>query len=155
MTVSALSAAKYACAYSGWSLSNLELQKILYIAHMYHMGKFRNPLLDGNFEAWDYGPVHPTIYHRAKVYGAAPVGNVFHSVEELDGNSTEGSVIRGTVDRFRNYEPGQLVAITHSKISGWYNNYRPGARGMAIPNQDIMNEFEERQRRAGEHRATT
>jgi len=39
MTVSASAAAKRMCERSGWTLSNLELQKLLYIAHMFHLGE--------------------------------------------------------------------------------------------------------------------
>lgn len=38
MTVSVLAAAKRLAQRSNWSLSNLELQNILYLAHMFYMG---------------------------------------------------------------------------------------------------------------------
>ena len=62
MAVSALSAGKRLGKHSGWTLSNLAMQKLLYIAHMYHLGMYdATPLVTGHFEAWDYGPVHPTF----------------------------------------------------------------------------------------------
>ncbi|RWO77206.1 type II toxin-antitoxin system antitoxin SocA domain-containing protein [Mesorhizobium sp.] len=67
MTLHVLSAAKHLAKQSGWSLSNLELQKILYLAHMFYLGRTGEPLVSGHFEAWDYGPVHPDLYHRVKV----------------------------------------------------------------------------------------
>mgnify|MGYP006283548483 CR=1 FL=1 len=77
MTVSVLSAAKRLAARSGWTLSNLELQKILYLAHMVHLGRTDGaPLVHGLFEAWDYGPVHPDLYHRVKIFGSSPVKNI-------------------------------------------------------------------------------
>lgn len=60
-----------------WSISNLEMQKILYIAHMYYMGKFGARLISTPFEAWDYGPVHPELYHKLKRFGARKVRDVF------------------------------------------------------------------------------
>ena len=37
--VSTFSVAKSFCNKSGWTLSNLELQKMIYLAHMFYMGK--------------------------------------------------------------------------------------------------------------------
>jgi uncharacterized phage-associated protein len=51
MAVSVASAAKRLCEKTGWTLSNLELQKILYIAHMFHLGETGQPLVPGHFEA--------------------------------------------------------------------------------------------------------
>ena len=73
MTITAQSAASRACCRSGWSLSNLELQKILYVGQMLYLGRYNEPLVNEVFEAWDYGPVLPTIYHSAKMFGRSPV----------------------------------------------------------------------------------
>ena len=39
MTVPSLSAAKRLCEKSDWTLTNLHVQKLLYIAHMFYMGE--------------------------------------------------------------------------------------------------------------------
>ena len=49
MTVS-IQVAKYICEKTGWNTSNLRLQKILYIAHMLHIGETETPLIDDSFE---------------------------------------------------------------------------------------------------------
>ena len=74
MTVNVLNAAAHLIERSNQSLSNLELQKLLYLAHMFYMGRYDGePLVHGEFEAWDYGPVHPTLYQRARTFGSNPV----------------------------------------------------------------------------------
>ena len=55
MPIHVLQAAKYMADRSGWNLSNLELQKILYIAHMFHLGRHSTALVRGEFQAWDLG----------------------------------------------------------------------------------------------------
>ena len=94
MSVSSLSAARLVCELRDWKVSNLELQKILYIAHMIYLGNESVPLIDENFEAWDYGPVIPELYQHVKGFGAKPVGNVFHSVDLPAKTSKEYSYIR-------------------------------------------------------------
>ena len=67
--VSALSAARRLCEKSGWQLTNLQVQKMLYLAHMNYVGKTSGkPLIDGNFEAWIYGPVNREVYNKLRVF---------------------------------------------------------------------------------------
>ena len=70
-------AAKTICELSGWRISNLPLQKMLYLSHMFHWGRVKQPLIDGRFEAWNLGPVQPDLYHKVKPYGAAPIPDIF------------------------------------------------------------------------------
>ena len=59
MAASILAVAKRLCERSGWSLTNLALQKLCYIAHMIHLSMHDGkPMVSGHFEAWDFGPVH-------------------------------------------------------------------------------------------------
>lgn len=143
MAVNALQAAKYLCEASGWKLSNLALQKILYIAHMLHLGETGEPLINGRFEAWDYGPVDPSVYRHVKMFGADPIQNVFHRVADI----TEGSELKALDDvlsAFGDAAPGKLVAITHWADGAWAKYYQPGVRGVGIPNEAILCEFKDR-----------
>lgn len=144
MAIESLSAAKRMCDRSNWSISNLKLQKILYLAHMYHLGLNDAPLISGHFEAWDYGPVQPEIYHRVKIYGAEPVGNIFRSVSPAE-DCPETEMLDAAVDQLTRAKPGALVAATHWKRGAWAKHYVPGARNIVIPDQDIRQEYLDRQ----------
>ena len=141
MTVSVLSAAKRLAARSGWTLSNLELQKILYLAHMVHLGRTDGaPLVHGLFEAWDYGPVHPDLYHRVKIFGSSPVKNIFQSYADLP-ESLEREIIDEAYVKLGKLGSGQLVHITHRPGGAWETNYQPNQRGCFILNSDILKEY--------------
>lgn len=145
MTVSAFAAAKKVCSLSDWTFSNLQLQKILYLAHMVYMGeKDGAPLVDGHFEAWDYGPVHPAVYHKAKAFGRGPVKNVFHGISDLPDDSDESEILTRAVSAFRNVSPSALVSVTHKPEGAWYKNYEPGYNRSIIPNEDIYQEYKQR-----------
>lgn len=146
MPVSALSAARSLCQMRDWSLSNLELQKILYIAHMLHLGEHGKPLVAENFEAWDYGPVVPKLYRRVKGFGSEPIRNVFHWVPEIDSSSTEFAALKDAVEQTRSMSPGQLVSITHWPKGAWYEVYKPNHKGIVIPNDLIADEYRKWQR---------
>ena len=140
MSTPAVIAAKRLCEQSGWTLSNLELQKLLYLAHMAYLGRTGRPLILESFEAWDLGPVVPTLYHRAKAFGSSPVQNVFHHVSS-DLEPSKASAIDEVFHATRGLTPGRLVAITHWDQGAWAKNYSPRARGRIIPNSDIRDEY--------------
>ncbi len=146
MGLDSLSAAKRMCERSNWSMTNLTLHKILYIAHMYYLGLKSEPLVKGHFQAWIYGPVHPEIYHYVKVFGASPIGNIFRSIKDPpEGDLTD--VLDQAVDQLSNTKPGTLIALTHREYGAWAKYYRSSIRNAIIPNEDIKNEYEEFQRR--------
>lgn len=143
MSVSVFAAARRLCERSGWSISNLEVQKLLYIAHMLHLGRHNKPLVPGHFEAWDYGPVHPKLYHHVKVFGSSPVKDVFHAFpSEIDSAASRD--IDETIDLLAGAPPGKLVAITHREDGAWAKHYIPGMRNIIIPNEDILEEYADR-----------
>lgn len=146
MAITALQAAKLACRASEWNLTNLQLQKILYIAHMLYAGRHDGePLIgDENFEAWGYGPVLPVVYHHVSAFGNRPVKNVFHRVEDVDPSSDEGKIIVDAVKRLSSMNPFRLVEITHEPKSAWHHHYQPGRLGIDIPQDDILEEYKNR-----------
>ena len=143
--ISPLSAAKTLCEAMGWGVSNLSMQKILYFSNMICLGQSKgaNHLVSGLFEAWDYGPVLPSVYHTAKVFGSGFVGNVFHGVSSAP-EGIEKEAIKLAANLLKDKKPGELVAITHWEDGAWAKNYRPGLRGIVIPDQDILEEYNRR-----------
>ncbi len=151
MSVAPFAAARHLCALSDWTVSNLRLQKILYIADMNFVGWGRGRLINELFEAWDYGPVLPSVYHQCKAYGARPVQDVFWGASRIDDTS-EAEMLALVWERLRQKTPGQLVAITHSPLGAWTKNYVPGARGRIISDEDMVEEYR-RRKPAGTTRA--
>lgn len=136
-----LSATKHLAECSKWSMSHLRIQKLIYIAHMFHLGRNDGaPLVDGYFEAWDYGPVHPVLYHKAKIFGADCVENIFRSYSKLE-ESSEKYYLDVIYSSLKEFTGARLVAITHREKGAWAKNYVPGARGVRISNEDIIEEY--------------
>ena len=151
---SVLSAGKRLGERSGWTLTNLQMQKMTYIAHMYCLGVHEIPLVSGTFEAWDLGPVHPMLYHMLKGYGAKPIrpGGLFMAAD-LSDDYLGVDILDQAVDFLDRRE---LVNITHWKYGAWAKNYDPTFRGVLIPNRDILEEYRlrveryEEEQRAGQ-----
>jgi uncharacterized phage-associated protein len=136
---------QYICDKSGWRISNLQLQKILYMAQMYYMGQHEGRrLVDTDFEAWDYGPVSPALYHRVKDFGAGPVLDVFmHARVFRDGDNRKAALDEVGADLLKR-RPGELVDLTHWENGAWAKHYIPGVRGIPIPDADIYREYNDR-----------
>lgn len=145
MPISAMQAAKAACQASNWTLSNLQLHKILYIAHMIYAGRNNGRRLIGgeDFEAWDYGPVLSSVYHHASGFGSGNILNIFNHVPDGDPNAPEYQAIREAVNNLSELPPFQLVDITHAKNSAWDRLYVPG-QNVPLDQDSIISEYNAR-----------
>jgi len=73
---------------SGINVTNLALQKLLYFAHSIFLIESKHPLVSGYFEAWQYGPVHPTVYSAFKTAGSSPIDFRADRQDVLTGERT-------------------------------------------------------------------
>lgn len=142
---------KYICERCGWSVSNLRLQKLLYLAQMHYMGQTKAPerLVDTNFEAWDYGPVSPELYSQIRNFGAEPIPKAmqdfaFPGARRFHDDDPRKQTLDEICDKFLSYSPGQLVNITHSPKGAWAKYYQPGVRDISIPDEAIRGEYYDR-----------
>ena len=139
------SVAKYICEKSGWSVSNLQLQKLMYLAQMIHMGRTNGKrLFEGDFEAWDYGPVEPDLYHKVKVFGSGAIRDVFRNALGFNDEDPRRKVMDDVTSRFLKFSAGDLVEITHWDGGAWAKHYIPNARNVPIPDEDILAEYQDR-----------
>jgi len=141
-----LSALKTLCNHSNWTISNLQANKLLYIAHMLHIAKSPNnePLVQEAFEAWDYGPVLPSVYHSAKAFGDKPIRNIYQNQITVVPNTLAYELLKEAAEFNVGKPASKLVAITHWEGGAWAKNYIAGARGQLISNADILEEVKAR-----------
>lgn len=140
MTIDVLQAAKCLGRMSNWRFSNLELQKVIYICHMLHLGQEEKPLVKGHFQAWDYGPSHPSLYHRLKCFGSSSIDkSALANVRDL-----RIDVYRNMINILKS-DP-KLVAISHWEKGAWAKSCIYGMKDLVISNDDVLEEYKERQR---------
>lgn len=132
--------AKEICRNSNWTLTNLELQKILYIAQVFSYGRRNIPVFDSVIEAWDYGPVVPVIYHQFKYAGNYPISPFLFPVE--DNICKQDKQFIATISHMTQHLKGwELVAITHRDGGAWKQTYRPGVKHLVITPEAIQAEY--------------
>lgn len=132
-------AAKKIVHLSDDSVTNLQLQKILYLAHMVHLVKCKEPLVSESFRAWTYGPVLPKVYHHLKIFGSKPVKDIFYETD-LINNTPESDTLEKAWNALSTKEGWELVGMTHRAQGAWAKNFNSSGNRV-IPNEDIVEEY--------------
>lgn len=108
----------------GLPLTHMAVHKVAYFAHGWHLAQAGAPLIAEEFEAWEYGPVLPTVYAAFKDAGRQPVRSravVFNPVTQ-QRTTAHASVAQ---------DDAALIRDSVQGTSGDGCRYRP--RGRAIP----------------------
>ena len=137
-------------------LTQMKLHKLVYYAHGWHLGFTQAPLLDETLEAWQYGPVVPSLYHEFGDLGASPIERRAVDFDWETMTFTEPRVdpadrfVNRLLDRvwtvYGNYTAAQLSNLTHERNSPWSvtRECNPGVRRAGIPNDVIRGHFAKR-----------
>lgn len=135
--------AKYICEAGNWSVSNLRLQKMLYITQVLFLGRNGRHLFRSVFEAWDYGPVVPEVYQMFKKFGSNPIEKWSFPECEDTCSASEKKFVQELAQSMSRVSSANLVALTHRKGSGWEKNYLPGNLGIKISEEDMKREYKD------------
>ena len=139
---SAIDVARYIIKYSNESkyiISNLKLQKLLYFVQAYFLIKKDKPAFSDKIEAWEFGPVIPTVYREFQLYGSGNIpivsrlvlpdpDNVWNFYREDYSNikisEEDKKLICDIVDELSEYSAVGLMKLTHDQ-NPWINAYSP------------------------------
>lgn len=129
---SALELSKYiisACSSDNMPISNLQLQKILYIIQSEFLKKNKEAFPD-EFEAWQFGPVIPSVYRQYCGFGGRSI-KMTYDIALNEYHSDEKNLITRIIRINREKKPWDLVRETHQKGKAWDITYRKygNARG--------------------------
>jgi uncharacterized phage-associated protein len=101
----------------GKRLTNMQLQKLVFLAQGYALALIDRPIFYHNAHAWQWGPVIPKLYKELQRYGA---GDVAEEIQATDSEgSTEAEVVRGVWDAHKGYTGSQLSSLTHKQGTPW------------------------------------
>lgn len=128
---------------TGKSISNMKLQKLLYLAQGIHLAiKNDTPLFSDPVEAWKYGPVIPSVYHKFKIYFSAdiPATHPFTG----DGaalDEDQKKIIARVVELYGGLSAISLSNFTHLQESPWFSVYNANSFSTEIPTSSISAYF--------------
>ena len=152
--------------YGKHGITPLKIQKLVYIAHGWHMA-FRgheDPLVGDEYaEAWQYGPVFPSLYHEFKHRGRLPIIDLATD-SDFDFNEKKPKIpksdetTRNLLDRIWNvygdYTGIELSELCHQDDSPWDKTRQEsgGKENADISDQDIANHYKKLLKRNRERR---
>ena len=98
----------------------LKLIKLVYIAHGWHLGINKKPLIREDVEAWKYGPIVRGIYDDFKGYGKRTIKKPVYTgisteiknIKELNDKSASRFLDK-IWDFYRDFSGLELSKITH------------------------------------------
>lgn len=132
------------------TLTPMELVKLTYLCHGWHLAFTGKPLTSDEPQAWQYGPVYPDLYHSVKNFRAGAVTNVPEGGLECFGvpeiNEQTQKIIKSVYDAYKNLNGVQLSALTHQEGTPWHKVW-DGSRNKSIPQELIESHFNDLKRK--------
>ncbi len=145
-------------------ITPLKMQKLVYVAHGWHLGIESQPLIDDEYvEAWDFGPVFPSLYHEFKHFKNNPVAE---PAEELiiDEHPLDLKIYTPKVQEedkelmkfldqiwevYSKYSGSRLSTMSHGKGTPWSNTRQKVGkiRNAPIDNKEIEEFYKKKLKR--------
>lgn len=133
----------------------MKLQKLVYFANGWNLGVSQEPLIDEQVEAWQYGPVVPTIYDAAKRFGNKPITKPLEKffIEDFDFKpdlltKEEGDAVLPLLNwiwvQYGKYDGVQLSNLTHLPGTPWdqiYQRYERNIPKRTDIDQELMKAY--------------
>jgi len=127
-------------ATAGIQFTQMQLQKLVYIAHGWNLAINGAPLTYDNPEAWEYGPVYKELRRAVRHYGRAGVARPIANADFMPGSFAddpeepavasltpqEKSVIDRVFRDYHAFHAFQLSALTHQDGTPWTKIYDQG-----------------------------
>lgn len=106
---------------NGNTLTPMQLIKLAYIAHGWMLGKYQAALLLEPVEAWQYGPVIPSIYHAVKHFRSSPVESIdgYSQYAPIQFTDNEKEIMDIVYNKYAKYDGLILSSATHQPQSPW------------------------------------
>lgn len=118
-------------------LTNMQLQKLVYIAHGYTLAILHKPLVWQSVEAWRYGPVIKDLYYALRAYGAGIVTQPIPVLSNKSLPDNQREIIATVEDAYSRFTGPQLSTMTHKAGTPWAKVYDPNRDSEIIPDQMI------------------
>lgn len=138
----------------GLPLTHMAVHKIAYFAHGWHLAQTAEPLITEEFEAWEYGPVLPTLYAAFKDAGRQPVRSRAVAFNPVTQHRTiaharvapkDAALIRDIMRAYGRMNALTLSDLTHRPGGPWDRVWNAGngrvILGMRIRHDAIRMDF--------------
>jgi uncharacterized phage-associated protein len=123
------------------ALTQMQLQKLVYIAHGWNLAINGESLTHDDPQAWDYGPVYRDLWEALRTYGRTPVTREIRNGEYLVGafdeerldaparaelSADERAIVDRVYHAYGRFHAFKLSALTHEPDTPWTEVYADG-----------------------------
>lgn len=122
------------CVNDQHPISNLQLQKILYFLQVGSLKAGAGPAFGDEMQAWQFGPVVPSVYSEFGRYGGMPITESFNDVSIADKDRI---ILDPIIKEKRSKDAWELVRQSHLDGGPWHRNYGGAGTHNPIPLEDI------------------
>jgi len=123
---------------NGDCMTNLRLQKLLYLSQAWYLARHHKPLFEDEIEAWQYGPVVPNVYHHYAGYGRNQIQSADDGYDISAFGHEELTLLLDILAEYDRYSTLALVDHLHDHVL-WQKHYKLN-RGI-IPIKEIDSHF--------------
>jgi uncharacterized phage-associated protein len=135
----------------GRAITQMQLQKLVYIAYGWALALKGERLFDEPIEAWEHGPVIRSLYDEFKRFGKGAIQGRATEFNLENFDTSEPRVPESDKDTFlildkvwaayHRFSGWQLRQKTHEPDTPWSVTYDPGKRDKIIPDEVIRPHF--------------
>jgi uncharacterized phage-associated protein len=97
-------------------ISNLKLQKMMYYLQGFNLAFFEEKLFDDNIEAWQYGPVVPSVYHSFREFGKGAIILSKEVIEISLFNPDQEDMFCQVMNEYGKFSAIRLMEMTHNEL---------------------------------------
>ena len=120
---------------AGKPMTNMQLQKLVFLAQGYSLAMLNRPMHVNNTHAWQWGPVIPILYKKLQKYGNGLVSEFIPLgvVEEGELDEQDKALIEDVFNAYGSWTGSKLSALTHPRDTPWDITFKSEPFGV-IPN---------------------
>jgi uncharacterized phage-associated protein len=135
----------------GKPLTAMQLQKLVYFAYGWYLAITGKRLINERIEAWQWGPVVPSLYSEFKRFGSDSITDFATETASSrpyrvrsDDSIQDGEalrIIKRVWEVYGKYSASQLSTMTHEQNSPWAQTPERDVKGTDIPDDLIATYF--------------
>jgi uncharacterized phage-associated protein len=130
----------------GRQLTIMQLLKLVYISHGWHLEMQKSPLVINKIEAWKFGPVIPDVYNAFRPQGVVVGAPLPLPSPPLSPRDTH--LLDQIYKSYGSMSAQQLSDLTHEPGGPWDQATKTWGYFAPIPNNLILGHYQEKRRRA-------
>lgn len=126
----------------GAELSPMQVQKLVYFSHGWHLAFDKGALSSELAQAWRWGPVFPSLYHALKHWGSGAIKERIKVPWEISDDFAP-SLVHQVWIVYRDMTAIALSQLSHEPDGPWHTirTRTHGNRNVDIPNPLIQDYF--------------